>query len=85
MKAEEALGIFLGYRKFIVMLILLTIGITFRIENLIDGAQMVDLLKEVAIVFVGGNAAEHAANVAKSWITVKHKAEAATRPDNPDA
>jgi hypothetical protein len=63
------------------MLIIITIAVCFRFDNLIDGAQVVDLLKNITLAFIGGNAAEHITNTAREFI----QAKATPKADNPDA
>ncbi len=40
-----------GFRKFSVMLILISIGVSFRLTNLINGSEMVELLKVTGAAF----------------------------------
>lgn len=58
----------LGSRKFLVMAAILLLAIIFRIAALIDGAQMVDLIKMVGIAFMGCNSVEHMCITAQTWI-----------------
>lgn len=74
---------FLGYRKYTVMLLVIIIAVVFRIENLIDGGQFDDLLKNTVLAFFGGNAAEHFTMAARSYFQKTTTAQ--PRPDNPDA
>jgi hypothetical protein len=73
-------GTLAGYRKFVVMLLVITIAVSFRLQDLIDGAQTVDLLKNITLAFIGGNAAEHLTNTAKEYLKTK-----TPKADNPDA
>lgn len=73
MKQELAdfIAIFLGLRKTLVMLMLLAIGIIFRIENLIDGNQLVALLQSTTIAFFAANWVEHVGETIKHYINAK--------------
>lgn len=48
-----------GFRKFILMLGLLAAGIVLRVYGLVNGAELVDLLKTTAIAFMTSNGVEH--------------------------
>lgn len=58
-KIAELINIIFGFRKFILMLFLYLIGIIFRISDLINGAEMVDLFKTTTLAFMGANGVEH--------------------------
>ena len=45
----------IGYRKYSIMIILVVIGISFRLANLINGSEMVDLLKVSGAAFFASN------------------------------
>lgn len=59
----------LGSRKFLVMLAIILLAIVFRVTSLIDGGQMVDLVKMVGIAFMGCNSVEHVCVTAQAWAT----------------
>jgi hypothetical protein len=95
---EKAVSIFLGYRKFMVMLMVVFISVVFRVANYIDGGQMVDLLKGAVLGFFAGNAMEYSANTVtsafKSFLPNKGSDASVTQttisetevvPDDPDA
>jgi hypothetical protein len=54
-----------GFRKFSVMLILISIGVSFRLTNLINGSEMVELLKVTGAAFFAANLVEHVTAVIK--------------------
>jgi len=58
-KLAELINVIFGMRKFILMVILYLVGIIFRLENLLSGAEMVDLFKATTIAFMGANGVEH--------------------------
>jgi hypothetical protein len=58
-KLAELINVIFGMRKFILMVILYVVGIVFRIQNLLSGAEMVDLFKATTIAFMGANGVEH--------------------------
>lgn len=60
-----------GFRKFIIMLILIIIAVVFLIAGYLTGAEAVDLLKGTAIAFFSFNGLEHLTNAVKEWIKRK--------------
>jgi hypothetical protein len=62
-----------GLRKWSVVGVVILVGTSFRVANLISGAEFVQLVSTVVVAFVGGNATEHFCG-----------AFARNRPDNPD-
>lgn len=49
-----------GLRKWSIMMIIILIGIYFRIEDYINGVEFVSLLKGIGVAFMASNAIEHA-------------------------
>jgi hypothetical protein len=70
-KMAEFLNIFFGFRKTIVMFVLIAIGIVFRLSNLVNGAEFVDLLKNTVIAFFAANSIEHFTTTIKTYIDSK--------------
>jgi hypothetical protein len=70
-KLAEFLDFLQGFRKFIVMLLLIVVGIVFRLENLISGTDFVTLLQGTAIAFMASNAVENIGSTVKAWIANK--------------
>jgi len=70
-KLADFIAIFLGLRKTIVMFALLFIGIVFRIEELINGEQLVDLLKATTIAFFAANSVEHVGETIRHYVNSK--------------
>lgn len=77
-KLADLINLIFGFRKFFIILALYVMAIVFRIKEFITGAEMVDLLKEATVVFLGANTAEHLINVAKDYVANKAVPEAAT-------
>lgn len=71
-KLAELINIIFGFRKFLLMLVVAIIGVVFRIKGLINGAEMVDLIKTVAIAFMGANGVEHIMTVVKDYVAAKN-------------
>lgn len=64
-----------GFRKLIVMLMLIVVGVVFRLENLISGSDFVNLLQGTAVAFMASNAVEHVGSTIKEWINSKGQKE----------
>lgn len=64
-----------GFRKFTVMSILVIVAMVFRILGYINGAEMVDLLKDVAVAYMAFNGLEHMTSAVKEWVKGKVKKE----------
>lgn len=60
-----------GLRKFIVMVLLMILGIVFRMHNLLSGGEMVDLLKNTVVAFMAANSVERIGETIKHYITTK--------------
>jgi len=56
-----------GFRKFLIMLLLIAVGIAFRVCNLINGSELVTLLETTAVAFFGANIGEHIAATVAEW------------------
>jgi hypothetical protein len=70
-KLADFIAIFLGLRKTLIMLSLLVVGIIFRIEELINGEQLVTLLQGTTIAFFAANSVEHVGEVVKHYINAQ--------------
>jgi hypothetical protein len=58
-KLIDFLNVFVNLQKALVMLLLILLGIVFRVENLISGDNFVDLLKNTVIAFFAVHATQH--------------------------
>ena len=74
----EFVNILFGFRKFLLMLTVVLVMIVFRIYGLVNGAEMVDLLKATTIAFFGANGVEHIMTVVKGGMDAKAAALAPT-------
>jgi hypothetical protein len=64
-KIAELINVIFGFRKFLLMLVIVIIGVVFRLKGLVDGAELVDLLKTTTLGFFGANGIEHVVNCIK--------------------
>jgi hypothetical protein len=53
------LSIASGFRKWSIMALILTVGITFCAIGLVSGQEFVDLIRYTAVAFFATNVAEH--------------------------
>lgn len=74
-RAKNILSFLNGFRKFIVMLLLVVVAVLFRLTNYLSGAEMVDLLRYTAVAFMGANTVEHVMNGVRDWIQGKTEIE----------
>lgn len=84
-KLADLINLIFGFRKFFIILALYVMAIVFRIKGFISGSEMVDLLKEATVVFLGANTAEHLINVAKDYVATKASPEAAPSEPSPSS
>ena len=70
-KVQEIMSVILGLRKLVIMLALILIAIVFREKALIDGGQLVDLLKTTTLAFFGSNSVEHIKSAISSYMDTK--------------
>ena len=68
---KNVLMAFYGYRKFSIMVVLILVGIVFRVMGYINGSEFVDLIKGTGIAFMSCNLGEHLLNTAKSYMKTK--------------
>lgn len=66
-KLAEFINLVFGFRKFLLMLAICLIAVIFRIKGLIDGSDMVDLLKTTSLGFFGSNGVEHIVTCIKEY------------------
>ena len=60
-----------GSRKFVAMFLLILVGAGLRLGNLVNGAELIDLLKTCAVAFFSANISEHVINGAKEFFEAK--------------
>jgi len=63
--------LFQGMRKFLIMLIVFTIAVVFRCKDLVDGVQVVDLLKSITLAYLATNGVEHMTNAVQTHYAAK--------------
>jgi hypothetical protein len=73
---------FLDLQKALIMLLVIAIGIVFRINNLITGSDMVDLVKNTVIAFFAVHATSHIVSSVSSYYTNKNAPD--DQPDSPN-
>lgn len=67
-KLAELLNVIFGFRKFILMLLLVMIAVVFRVLDLLNGREMVDLLQNTTIAFFSANGIEHIVGIVKDYV-----------------
>src|SRR5690242_561502 len=83
-KIAEIINVIFGFRKFFLMLFVMIVAVSFRLNDLINGAEMVDLIKHVAIAFMGANGVEHIVGAVQTHFTNKNANPATTGPADTD-
>lgn len=84
-RLAELIDIIYGFRKFIAFLLLFIIAILFRIKDLVNGAQWVDLMKAVSYAFFAANGIEHFTEMAKSYYSTQAPTTSSPVPLRPSA
>jgi predicted MFS family arabinose efflux permease len=64
-----------GFRKWSIMMILILIGIGFRLTNYLSGKEMVDLLSLTGVAFMSANSVEHIGKAVTEWLKNRKSAE----------
>lgn len=70
-KIVDLINVIFGFRKFLLMLMIYAIAVIFRINDLVNGEQMVNLLTSTTIGFFTANGTEHVVGVVKDYIASK--------------
>lgn len=70
-KIQEIISFLNGFRKFTVMMLLIIIGVTFKLTGQLSGAEFVDLLRYTTVAFMSANGVEHIMNGVKEWLKKK--------------
>ena len=66
-----------GFRKWSIMMTLITVGVVFRVAGYLSGGEMVDLLQATAVAFMATNGIEHMSKSVIEW--VKNKGNGAAK------
>lgn len=83
-KFVEIFSLVFGFRKFLLMTFVVVIAMGFRILELINGAEMVDLIKNVAIAFMGANGIEHLVGAFNSYTSTRQRTRVKDDPPDTD-
>lgn len=78
----DFLNVFQGLRKTIVMLLLMIIGVWFRVKGYLDGNNFVSLFSTTVVSYFGANACEHFTSMVQDHLACK-RAQAAQGSDTP--
>ena len=70
-KWAEFLNVLFSFRKSLVLLVIITIGIFFRLHNLVDGEQFVELLKTTTIAYMATYGMEYAVENMRGYMSDK--------------
>ena len=65
------LSIFLGFRKFAVIVMFMAVMITFRLLEMIDGKEFADNLQIGIVAYLGSNLGEHVINIGREYMDRK--------------
>lgn len=68
---DAFLQAFVGYRKFLIMLLIFAGSGALLIHHSIDGAQWVSLMTVVVPAYMATNSVEHITNTAQQWLDSK--------------
>lgn len=72
-RLKDFISVLSGFRKFSVIMLVILVGILFRVLDYISGAEFVDLLKNTTIAFMSFNGIEHMTGAIKEWVQGKMK------------
>lgn len=70
-RIKTVIAVLNGFRKFTVMLLLVLVGVTFRILDYLTGQEMVELLRYTTVAFMAGNGIEHMTKAVLEWVKKK--------------
>lgn len=65
---KDVINFLNGFRKFSVMVLLMAIGVGFRLSGHISGQELVELLRYTVVAFMGTNALEHMSKAVLEWV-----------------
>lgn len=66
-REKEDLNLLFTWRKTLLVSTLYMVGVVFRIKGLVDGAQFVDLIKNVTVAFLASNGLEYVTSSARTY------------------
>lgn len=67
----EFLSFLVGFRKFFITLLFISVMIIFRILNYINGAEFAENLQLAVVAYLGSNVGEHLLDLGKKWVEGK--------------
>lgn len=70
-KIAEWLNVIFGFRKFLALMLLLIVGIVFRVMGYLSGTEFVDLAKNTTVAFFAANGVEHIVATVKDVVSSK--------------
>jgi hypothetical protein len=68
---SQIIGMFIGVRKFVIMLLFMIIMVVFRIMDYINGSEFANNLQMAVVAFIASNLGEHFIGIARTWIDTK--------------
>jgi hypothetical protein len=83
-KLAEWLTVIQGFRKFLITLLVIFIGVVFRVKGFISGSETTDLIKSIGISFIAANNLEGFAAILKDHLAIRRAAGNVLKaPDEP--
>ena len=83
-KFIDFINVFIDLQKALVMLLLITIGVVFRLLNLMNGQELVELLKDTVIAFFAVQATQHIVTSVDAYYKEKNgMTEVTVDPEDP--
>lgn len=70
---KKLIGLTQGVRKFVVMLLIFSVGVYFRLKDYVNGVEFVELIKVTAVAFFGANLMEHVKSTVLEYVKEKVK------------
>jgi energy-converting hydrogenase Eha subunit B len=65
---KKVIALLSGFRKFIVIMLVISVGVIFRLFDLLNGLEMVDLLKGTVIAYMSFNGIEHMSKAIQEFL-----------------
>lgn len=79
---SQWIGMFIGVRKFIVIVLFMIIMVVFRIKDYISGPDFANNFQLAIVAFIASNLGEKFIGIARTWID--SKVDKITGEDKPD-
>lgn len=81
-RIADFINVIFGFRKFLILLAVYAIAVIFRINNLINGDELVRLMEPTTLAFLGANGIEHITSAVKDHYAAKAGDDPATPYDD---